>query len=127
MASPLALRLNAFSSLGFRPGFLHLGKPSYFRDPIQKSFVKFSFLKRNRAIEDTSNDPVAVSVNIGEDAAVFDWKEQSLQSWGLFSVLLSSVLGFLYFVCFFMIAICFIGPRSGFNLQQDTAMNMYRS
>ncbi|KAG2490010.1 hypothetical protein HYH03_011475 [Edaphochlamys debaryana] len=35
---------------------------------------------------------------VGEDSAAFDLSKQSLQSWGLFTVLLSTVLGALYLV-----------------------------
>ncbi|KAI8471045.1 MAG: NnrU protein-domain-containing protein [Monoraphidium minutum] len=34
----------------------------------------------------------------GEDAAAFDWGQQSLKSWGIFGVLLTGVLGALYVV-----------------------------
>lgn len=34
----------------------------------------------------------------GEDAAVFDWSQQSLRSWALFGVLLSTVLAAMYVV-----------------------------
>jgi len=42
---------------------------------------------------------------IGEDAAAFDFGKQSLQSWGIFSALLTGVLGLLYVV--------WIAPGSG--------------
>ncbi|KIY96313.1 hypothetical protein MNEG_11647 [Monoraphidium neglectum] len=35
---------------------------------------------------------------VGEDAAAFDWGQQSLRSWGIFGVLLTGVLGALYAV-----------------------------
>jgi hypothetical protein len=35
---------------------------------------------------------------VGEDAAAFDLSKQSLKSWGLFGVLLTSVLGAMYMV-----------------------------
>lgn len=35
---------------------------------------------------------------VGEDAAAFDWSQQSLRSWVLFGVLLSTVLGAMYVV-----------------------------
>eukprot|EP00879_Flechtneria_rotunda_P023089 GHRR01024408.1.p1 GENE.GHRR01024408.1~~GHRR01024408.1.p1 ORF type:complete len:122 (+),score=14.57 GHRR01024408.1:444-809(+) len=35
---------------------------------------------------------------IGEDAAAFDLSKQSLKSWGVFSVLLTTVLGAMYLV-----------------------------
>lgn len=35
---------------------------------------------------------------VGEDAAAFDFSKQSLQSWGLFVALLSTVLGAMYLV-----------------------------
>jgi hypothetical protein len=35
---------------------------------------------------------------VGEDAASFDFSKQSLQSWGLFVALLSTVLGAMYLV-----------------------------
>jgi hypothetical protein len=37
----------------------------------------------------------------GEDAAYFDLSKQSLQSWGLFFVLLTTVLGAMYVVSSF--------------------------
>jgi hypothetical protein len=35
---------------------------------------------------------------VGEDAAAFDLNKQSLKSWGIFGVLLTSVLGAMYVV-----------------------------
>ena len=46
-----------------------------------------------------SGEPaVAAAELVGEDAAVFDPSQQSLQSWGLFAGLLTGVLALLYVV-----------------------------
>lgn len=51
-----------------------------------------------RAAQQEQQQQVDTNQLVGEDAAAFDWSKQSLQSWGLFVALLSSVLGAMYVV-----------------------------
>ena len=51
---------------------------------------------------------------VGEDAASFDFSKQSLQSWGLFVALLSTVLGAMYLVR---------GPEGGGGREQGVIEN----
>lgn len=45
-----------------------------------------------------TTEPAQQQGLIGEDAAAFDWSQQSLKSWGLFGALLTTVMGALYLV-----------------------------
>lgn len=53
---------------------------------------------RTQAQEQVDLQPAAESELAGEDAATFDLSKQSLTSWGVFGVLLTTVLGAMYMV-----------------------------
>lgn len=54
---------------------------------------------RTQAQETTQLETSATEL-VGEDAAAFDLSKQSLQSWGIFGVLLTTVLGAMYLVSY---------------------------
>ncbi|CEL93844.1 unnamed protein product [Vitrella brassicaformis CCMP3155] len=116
MSDPMLISLIALSTLfigssAFQPSPLRRTHPPPRRHPQHPQPTQerprhhvFQPVRFEATREDRAADAVGF---VGEDAARFDLEEQSLKSWGIFSVLLVTVLGALY--------VSWISPETGFG------------
>lgn len=91
-------------------------KPCAPHQPIQQQLhaARQQEVRCRTQAQDTTQLDTASEL-VGEDAAAFDASKQSLKSWGIFGVLLTSVLGAMYLVSCFSSVLAAAASHSAFH------------